>query len=142
MTVLMAENKIMSNVTGKIFDHQRTVDSLYIDPVLKDFAANFGKQRQLSLTFIFARIIEFCVANKYQIQFDLSELKKKISKDGVKTTVRIDQEVYLKFSNHVKGELKSSNSAYLNMVLEKMYRNGNKNNAEFGSVYLESILMN
>lgn len=140
MTVLMAEKKIMSNVSGKIFDQQRTVDSLYIDPVLKDFAANFGKRNRLSLTFIFARIIEFSVINKSKIKVNPLELKKKISKDGIKTTVRVEQEIYSDFTNYVKGELGGSNSAYLNMVLEKMY---NKQNLgmEFGSQYLENILI-
>ncbi|WP_312321274.1 hypothetical protein [Acinetobacter variabilis] len=140
MTVLMAEKKIMSNVSGKIFDQQRTVDSLYIDPVLKDFAANFGKQNRLSLTFIFARIIEFSVLNKSKIKVNTTELKKKISRDGIKTTVRVEQEIYSNFTNYVKGELESSNSAYLNMVLEKMYKKQDVG-IEFGSQYLENILI-
>lgn len=140
MSTIQADKQIMSNVSGKIFDQGRIVDSLYIDPVLKKFAANFGKQHELPLTFIFARIIEFCVANKSKIQVKSSDLKKKISRDGIRTTVRVKRDVYSSFSVYVKDELKSSNSAYLNMVLEKMYNQQN-DDFEFGSQYLERILI-
>jgi hypothetical protein len=140
MTVLMADNQIMSNVSGKIFDKDRTVDSLYIDPVLKEYAANFSKQNELSLTFVLARIIEFCVNNKSKIVVKKSDLKKKISSTGIKTTVRVKKSVYSDFTEYVKGEFESSNSSYLNMVLEKMYERKDLG-VEFGSQYLEKILI-
>ena len=140
MTVLMADKEIMSNVSGKIFDQDRTVDSLYIDPVLKEYAANFGKQNELSLTFVIARIIEFCVNNKSKIVVKKTDLKKKISNKGIKTTVRVKKSVYSDFTEYVKSELHSSNSAYLNMVLEKMYEHKDLD-VEFGSQYLERLLI-
>ena len=87
MNGLVAEKKIMSNVNGKLYDEQRTVDSLYIEPELKEFASLYGKSNELSLTFILSRIIEFCVTNKSKISVNKKNMELlgiKISDDIMK----------------------------------------------------------
>lgn len=140
MSVLTAEKKIMSNVSGKLYDKQRIVDTLYLDPVLKDFVSGYSKSNELSLTFILSRIIEFCVMNKAKIKVDRRQLKEKSSRKGIKTTVRVKQDVYSKFTEYVIDEVETSRSAYLNMILTKMYENQNQD-AEFSTHYLEQILI-
>lgn len=140
MNGLVAEKKIMSNVSGKLYDEQRTVDSLYIEPELKEFASLYGKRNELSLTFILSRIIEFCVTNKSKISVNKKELVDGVTRKGVKTTVRVKKDVYSKFTDYVEGEIETNRSAYLNMILRKMYQEKNYE-SEFNTGYLEKLLI-
>ena len=140
MNDLVAEKKIMSNVSGKLYDEQRTVDSLYIEPELKEFASFYGKRNELSLTFILSRIIEFCVTNKSKISVNKKELVDGVTRKGVKTTVRVKKDVYSKFTDYVEGEIETNRSAYLNMILRKMYQEKNYE-SEFNTGYLEKLLI-
>lgn len=140
MNGLVAEKKIMSNVSGKLYDEQRTVDSLYIEPELKEFASLYGKSNELSLTFILSRIIEFCVTNKSKISVNKKELVDGVTRKGVKTTVRVKKDVYSKFTYYVESEIETNRSAYLNMILRKMYQEKNYE-SEFNTGYLEKLLI-
>ena len=140
MNDLVAEKKIMSNVSGKLYDEQRTVDSLYIEPELKEFASLYGKRNELSLTFILSRIIEFCVTNKSKISVNKKELVDGVTRKGVKTTVRVKKDVYSKFTDYVEGEIETNRSAYLNMILRKMYQEKSYE-TEFNTGYLEKLLI-
>lgn len=140
MNGLVAEKKIMSNVNGKLYDEQRTVDSLYIEPELKEFASLYGKRNELSLTFILSRIIEFCVTNKSKISVNKKELVDGVTRKGVKTTVRVKKDVYSKFADYVEGEIETNRSAYLNMILRKMYQEKSYE-TEFNTGYLEKLLI-
>lgn len=140
MNGLVAEKKIMSNVSGKLYDEQRTVDSLYIEPELKEFASLYGKRNELSLTFILSRIIEFCVTNKSKISVNKKELVDGVTRKGVKTTVRVKKDVYSKFTDYVEGEIETNRSAYLNMILRKMYQEKSYE-TEFNTGYLEKLLI-
>jgi len=140
MNGLVAEKKIMSNVSGKLYDEQRTVDSLYIEPELKEFASFYGKRNELSLTFILSRIIEFCVTNKSKISVNKKELVDGVTRKGVKTTVRVKKDVYSKFTYYVESEIETNRSAYLNMILRKMYQEKSYE-TEFNTGYLEKLLI-
>mgnify|MGYP000081196681 FL=1 len=140
MNGLVAEKKIMSNVSGKLYDEQRIVDSLYIEPELKEFASLYGKRNELSLTFILSRIIEFCVTNKSKISVNKKELVDGVTRKGVKTTVRVKKDVYSKFTDYVEGEIETNRSAYLNMILRKMYQEKSYE-TEFNTGYLEKLLI-
>ena len=140
MNDLVAEKKIMSNVSGKLYDEQRTVDSLYIEPELKEFASFYGKRNELSLTFILSRIIEFCVTNKSKISVNKKELVDGVTRKGVKTTVRVKKDVYSKFTYYVESEIETNRSAYLNMILRKMYQEKSYE-TEFNTGYLEKLLI-
>ena len=140
MNDLVAEKKIMSNVSGKLYDEQRTVDSLYIEPELKEFASFYGKRNELSLTFILSRIIEFCVTNKSKISVNKKELVDGVTRKGVKTTVRVKKDVYSKFTDYVESEIETNRSAYLNMILRKMYQEKSYE-TEFNTGYLEKLLI-
>ncbi|UNW11133.1 hypothetical protein MOW14_14985 (plasmid) [Acinetobacter indicus] len=136
----LTAKKIMSNVNGKIFDESRIVDSVYLDPELKAFASAYGKSNQLSLTYILARIVEFAVANKDQLNIDRNKLVDRLSVDGVRTTIRVKRDVYKDFGEYTKS-LKSCNSAFLNMVLSKIYDDDDIQ-PEFNTAYLEKLLLN
>jgi hypothetical protein len=43
MSELVVEKGIMSNVSAKLYDEKRTVDTLYLEPELKKFATSLGK---------------------------------------------------------------------------------------------------
>lgn len=136
----LTAKKIMSNVNGKIFDESRIVDSVYLDPELKAFASAYGKSNQLSLTYILARIVEFAVANKDQLNIDRNKLVDRLSVDGVRTTIRVKRDIYKDFGEYTKS-LKSCNSAFLNMVLSKIYDDDDIQ-PEFNTAYLEKLLLN
>ncbi|ENG7912477.1 hypothetical protein R4575_16945 [Acinetobacter baumannii] len=138
MNVLVAEKSIMSNVSAKLYDEERTVDSLYIEPELKSFASSFGKKSDLSLTYVLSRIIEFCVQNESKILVDRNMLEDKISKKGSKTTVRVKKDIYTSFTKYI-DQIETSRSAYLNMVLRKMYEE-QEVSSEFSTNFLEKIL--
>ena len=140
MNDLVAEKRIMSNVSGKLYDEQRTVDTLYLEPELKEFASIYCKRNALSLTFVLSRIIEFCVLNKNKIRVNRKELVDGVTKKGLKTTLRVKKDIYSKFTDYVGDEVETNRSAYLNMILRKMYEQQNYD-IEFNSGYLEKLLI-
>ncbi|EOY4147929.1 hypothetical protein [Acinetobacter baumannii] len=145
MSELVVEKGIMSNVSAKLYDEKRTVDTLYLEPELKKFATSLGKRTNLSLTYVVSRIIEFCVENKSSIYVDENQLENKISKTGLKTTVRVKKNVYSSFTRLVEQLGKQLNrevsrSAYLNMILRKMYEKQEPDN-EFSAKFLEQVLI-
>ncbi|ENW02938.1 hypothetical protein [Acinetobacter beijerinckii] len=145
MGELVVEKGIMSNVSAKLYDEKRTVDTLYLEPELKKFATSLGKRTNLSLTYVVSRIIEFCVENKSKIFFDESQLESKISKNGLKTTVRVKKNIYSSFTGFVEQlgsqlDREVSRSAYLNMILRKMYER-QEADYEFSAKFLEEALI-
>ena len=58
----------------------------------------------------------------------------------MKTTVRVKKDVYSKFTYYVESEIKTNRSAYLNMILRKMYQEKNYE-SEFNTGYLEKLLI-
>jgi hypothetical protein len=145
MSELVVEKGIMSNVSAKLYDEKRTVDTLYLEPELKKFATSLGKRTNLSLTYVVSRIIEFCVENKSSIYVDENQLENKISKTGLKTTVRVKrmfiQVLLVWLSNWGSNWIeKVSRSAYLNMILRKMYEKQEPDN-EFSAKFLEQVLI-
>jgi hypothetical protein len=59
MNGLVAEKKIMSNVSGKLYDEQRTVDSLYIEPELKEFASFMEREMNYHSLLFFHVLLNF-----------------------------------------------------------------------------------
>src|SRR5690606_32992840 len=122
------------------FEESRIVDSVYLDLELKAFASAYGKSNQLSLTYILARIVEFAVANKDQLNIDRNKLVDRLSVDDVRTTIRVKRDIYKDFGEYTKS-LKSCNSAFLNMVLSQIYDEDDIQ-PEFNTAYLEKLLLN
>ena len=58
----------------------------------------------------------------------------------MKTTLRVKKDIYSKFTDYVGDEVETNRSAYLNMILRKMYEQQNYD-IEFNSGYLEKLLI-